>query len=315
VFGYGLVSVLLCLLIAAIFNGLASGPHLITVLISVLLLMLVPCFAVLVPIACIGAEPEDGKATEETAHEATEEDKSCCQLLIDFNFWCMWLVKFAITGCGIMVIHNLAQIVQSELGSDHRTVLLNLNILGSLGTTLGRMMSGPVSDALINGWALPRPVVLFVAGVIMSLAHVVLLAFGSWEAGLYIGTFFAQFAFGMSWVLVSCMTNELFGNAHMGMNLFLFQTAPPLGALVFSKSVAGSIYDHYADAERMCLGTECFAAAFAVCAVACFLINLLSLLLAWRTKEFYRRLGKTAVAVGDLQVAAEEEKDVGEEKA
>lgn len=300
VFAYGIVVVLLCLLVCGSVLSLVDNRNALPdAIIAIGLMLVVPMFAIVIPVAHTAGYVDDAIVAEEAAEETTKHNFNPCQMMLTFNFWCAWLIKAVILGCGLTIIHNLAQIVESELGVGNRHFVLSLQIVAAVATALGRMISGSLSDWLIARCGVPRPIFLFYSGQLMCLSHLALLLFGRTAAVLYACTFGSAFAFGMCLVVINCITNELYGSAHMGMNFFVFQIAPPLGSLFFNTLVAGNVYDTHAGPDRTCFSRICFGATFAICSGACFFVGFLAVLLTWRTWNFYQLIGHTVSRAKD----------------
>lgn len=89
--------------------------------------------------------------------------------------------------------------------------------LFSVGNGLGRIIGGSISEWVHQKQLEPRTMSLFVASLVMMLAHVIFaLNFG--VEGLYVGITMCGAAFGSTWPLTVVITAELWGSKHHGSN-------------------------------------------------------------------------------------------------
>ncbi|KAE8705090.1 hypothetical protein F3Y22_tig00110430pilonHSYRG00239 [Hibiscus syriacus] len=86
--------------------------------------------------------------------------------------------------------------------------------------------------------------------------------------------------------------SELFGLKHFGIIYNFMLIGNPVGALLFSGLLAGSVYDAEAakQGSSTCLGPECFRLTFFVLAGICCIGSILGLFLTIRIRPVYQML-------------------------
>ncbi|CAN1255846.1 Protein NUCLEAR FUSION DEFECTIVE 4 [Linum perenne] len=109
---------------------------------------------------------------------------------------------------------------------------------------------------------------------------------------LYAATALLGVCYGILYSVVVPTTSELFGLEHFGIIYNFLQLGNPLGALLFSGGLAGSMYDMEASKQgsSTCIGQDCFKVTFFVLAAICGLGTLLSVVLTIRIKPVYQML-------------------------
>ncbi|CAN0887901.1 Probable transporter MCH1 [Linum grandiflorum] len=210
-------------------------------------------------------------------------------------------IIFVATTCGVggalAAIDNLGQIAES-LGYKNRTISTFISLI-SIWNFLGRVLAGFASEILLTRYNFPRPVMLS-AVVLLSCAGHILIAVGV-PNSLYFASILSGFCLGAQLPLVSAIISEIFGLKHFATLYSVGSVSSPVGSLIFNVKVAGRMYDEEAlrqlkglgmvrgdGKELKCVGVRCFRTAFLVISAASFVGFLVSVVLVWRTKEFYR---------------------------
>ncbi|KAK8618970.1 hypothetical protein V6N13_132943 [Hibiscus sabdariffa] len=214
------------------------------------------------------------------------EDFKLHEAFFKADFWLLWLVYFLGVGSGVTVTNNLAQI-GIAFGVDNTTVLLSLF---SFCNFVGRLGSGALSEHFVRTRSIPRTLWMACTLVVMVLAFVLYaLAF---SGTLYVSTALLGVCFGFQYSLMVPTASELFGLKHFGIIYNFMLIGNPVGALLFSGLLAGSVYDAEAakQGSSTCLGPECFRLTFFVLAGLCGLGSILSVFLTIRIRPVYQML-------------------------
>lgn len=109
---------------------------------------------------------------------------------------------------------------------------------------------------------------------------------------LYASTALLGISFGVQFSIMVPCASELFGLKHFGVIYNFMLLGNPIGALLFSGLLAGSLYDIEANKQQSstCLGAACFRVTFLCLAGACGLGTILSIFLTIRIKPVYQML-------------------------
>ncbi|CAI0437901.1 unnamed protein product [Linum tenue] len=202
------------------------------------------------------------------------------------DFWLLWMVYFLGVGSGITVLNNLAQI-GIAFGLNDTTMLL---AIFSFCNFVGRLGSGVVSEYFVRSSATPRSVWMTVAETIMV---IIFILFGLGVDGmLYVATALIGVCYGILYSVMVPTVSELFGLKHFGVIYNFVLLGNPVGALLFSGGLAGTMYDIEASKQgsSTCVGHECFKVTFLVLAAICGLGTLLSIILTIRIRPVYQML-------------------------
>ena len=224
------------------------------------------------------------------------------------------LVLFMATICGVggtlTAVDNMGQIGQS-LGYPQRSITTFVSLV-SIWNYAGRVVSGFASEYVLARYQVPRPLALTAVLLLACVGHA-LIAFGV-SHGLYAASVILGFCFGAQWPLLFAIISEVFGLKYYSTLYNFGSVASPIGAYVLNVRVAGALYDAEAakqhggslDAggDKTCIGVQCFRKAFLIITAATAAGALVSLVLVWRTREFYR--GDIYVRFRDAAVAATE---------
>ncbi|CAN0887895.1 Protein NUCLEAR FUSION DEFECTIVE 4 [Linum grandiflorum] len=225
------------------------------------------------------------------------EDYSILQAICSVDMAIIFVATTCGVGGALAAIDNLGQIAES-LGYKNRTISTFISLI-SIWNFLGRVLAGFASEILLTRYNFPRPVMLS-AVVLLSCAGHILIAVGV-PNSLYFASILSGFCLGAQLPLVSAIISEIFGLKHFATLYSVGSVSSPVGSLIFNVKVAGRMYDEEAlrqlkglgmvrgdGKELKCVGVRCFRTAFLVISAASFVGFLVSVVLVWRTKEFYR---------------------------
>ncbi|XP_020176626.3 protein NUCLEAR FUSION DEFECTIVE 4-like [Aegilops tauschii subsp. strangulata] len=222
---------------------------------------------------------------------ARGEDYTILQALFSVDM----LVLFVATICGVggtlTAIDNLGQIGQS-LGYPQRSVTTFVSLV-SIWNYAGRVVAGFASEYVLARYKVPRPLVL-TAVLLLARAGHLLIAVGV-NNGLYAASVILGFCFGAQWPLLFAIISEVFGLKYYSTLYNFGAVASPVGSYILNVRIAGHRYDEEAlrqggrrGNDLTCIGVRCFRESFYIIAGVTLLGALVSLLLAWRTRNFYR---------------------------
>ncbi|KAG6530624.1 uncharacterized protein LOC122043468 [Zingiber officinale] len=248
-----------------------------------------------------GTEKEREHSVARCAREmfrppARGEDYSILQALVSLDMLVLFLAIICGVGGTLTVIDNLAQIGES-LGYPKRSVGTFVSLI-SIWNYAGRVTSGFASEILLNKFKFPRPLMLTAVHLLSCVGHL-LIAFGV-PNSLYFASVVIGFCFGAQWPLLFAIISELFGLKYYSTLYNLGGAASPLGSYLLSVRVAGHLYDVEArkqrsalgiagdDRDLTCIGVECFRKSFLIITAVTVVGAAVSLVLVWRTKEFYK---------------------------
>ncbi|CAL4918405.1 unnamed protein product [Urochloa decumbens] len=205
------------------------------------------------------------------------------------------LVLFVATICGIggtlTAVDNMGQIGQS-LGYPQRSITTFVSLV-SIWNYAGRVVSGFASEYVLAKYKVPRPLVLTAVLLLACVGHA-LIAFGV-SNGLYAASVILGFCFGAQWPLLFAIISEVFGLKYYSTLYNFGAVASPVGSYILNVRIAGRMYDREAlrqggrkGKDLTCIGVRCFKESFLIITGVTLLGALVSLVLAWRTRKFYR---------------------------
>ncbi|GAA0161282.1 hypothetical protein LIER_17637 [Lithospermum erythrorhizon] len=244
--------------------------------------------------------PEDRTDTGEQLNMLQQRSLNLLQAMCTSNFWFLIITTGCGMGSGLATVNNLGQIGASLGYSSLQTS--TLVSLWNIWNFFGRFGGGYVSDYFIHskGWSRPLFMAITLAG--MSLGYVILAS--GMSGAVYIGSVLVGICYGSQWSLMPTIASELFGKVHFGTIFNTITIANPIGSYVFSVKVMGYIYDKGASEEgNLCTGTYCYMLSFYVMAGATFFGFLVSLVLFYRTRNFYTHVVVRTLSVNKRAVA------------
>jgi MFS family permease len=211
------------------------------------------------------------------------------------------LIILIATTCGVggalAAIDNLGQIADS-LGYKTHNIGTFISLV-SVWNFLGRVLASFASEVALTKYKFPRPLMLTFVILFSCIGHV-LIAFGVGHS-LYISSIIIGFCLGAQLPLVSTIISEIFGLKHFSTLYSVGSVSSPIGSYIFNVKVAGHLYDkealkqmeasglkREAGKELNCSGVHCFREAFVIITAATFLGFLVSIILVYRTRRFYK---------------------------
>ncbi|KAE8717939.1 ACT-like superfamily protein isoform 1 [Hibiscus syriacus] len=225
------------------------------------------------------------------------EDYTILQALFSLDM----LILFLATTCGVggtlTAIDNLGQIGGS-LGYPKRSISTFVSLV-SIWNYLGRVTSGFVSEIFLTKYKFPRPLMLTLIMLFSCVGHL-LIAFDV-PGGLYIASVIIGFCFGAQWPLLFAIISEIFGLKYYSTLYNFGSVASPIGSYMLNVKVAGNLYDREAKKQMSalglvrragqdldCKGVDCFKLSFIIITAATLFGTVVSLILALRTRKFYK---------------------------
>ncbi|KAF8711200.1 hypothetical protein HU200_029216 [Digitaria exilis] len=223
------------------------------------------------------------------------EDYTISQAVVSIDMAILFVVIAVGTGGTLTAIDNMGQIGQS-LRYPTKTIDASVSLI-SVWNYAGRVAAGYLSESLVTSrrYKLPRPAMI-TAVLVVSCAGHLLIAAGAPRGTLYAASVIVGFCFGALWPLLFAVVSELFGLRRYSTLYNVSAAASPVGSYVLNVLVAGRLYDDEAarqhagggGGDKMCMGVECFGRSFMIIAAATAAGALVSMVLVWRTREFYR---------------------------
>ncbi|KAE8768226.1 hypothetical protein D1007_60305 [Hordeum vulgare] len=225
---------------------------------------------------------------------ALGEDYSIMQALVSVEMLVLFVVSVFGIGGTLTAIDNMAQIGQS-LGYPPKSINTFVSLI-SIWNYAGRVGAGYMSEFFVARYRFPRPLALTAVLLVSCVGHL-LIAFGVPQS-LYAASVILGFCFGAQWPLLFSIISEVFGLKYYS-TLFNFgSAASPIGAYVLNVRIAGRMYDaeaarqHGGNAaavgDKICKGVTCFKHAFLIITGVTLAGVLVSLVLVWRTRNFYK---------------------------
>lgn len=225
------------------------------------------------------------------------EDYTILQAICSMDMIILFTATTFGVGGTLTAIDNLGQIGNS-LGYPKKSISTFISLV-SIWNYLGRVTSGFVSETLLTKYKFPRPLMLTLV-LLLSCAGHLLIAFGV-PNSLYLSSVIMGFCFGAQLPLIFAIISELFGLKYYSTLYNLGGGASPLGAYILNVRVAGHLYDKEAvkqivakgisrkkGEDLSCTGVECYKLAFLIITAATLFSCLISLVLVFRTRKFYK---------------------------
>lgn len=225
------------------------------------------------------------------------EDYSILQAVFSLDM----MILFVSTTCGVggilAMIDNLGQIGES-LGYPDRSVATFVSLV-SIWNYLGRVSVGWWSEILLTKYRFPRPLLLTIALLISCTGHVLVAC--AVPNSLYAASMIMGFCLGAQLPLVCTIISEIFGLKHYSTLYNVGSVSTPVGSYIFNVKVMGRLYDNEARKQMQslgltrkagmalrCTGPECFRMGFVVASAATLFGGLVSVVLVYRTRKFYK---------------------------
>ena len=244
------------------------------------------------------------------------EDYTILQALLSLDMIILFIATLCGLGSSLTAVDNLGQIGES-LGYPTKTVKTFVSLV-SIWNYFGRVFSGFISESLLVRYKVPRPLVMTFS-LLLSCVGLLLIAFPT-PGSVYVASIIIGFSFGAQLPLLFAIISELFGLKHFATLFNCGQIASPLGSYLLNVQLTGKLYDKEATKELAkrglsrsqvkeltCLGNHCYWLSFTILAAVTFFGALSSLVLVYRTREFYK---------GDIYKRYREEAEtIGENKS
>ncbi|KAJ4769468.1 Major facilitator superfamily protein [Rhynchospora pubera] len=223
------------------------------------------------------------------------EDYTILQALVSIDMIILFIATVFGVGGTLTAIDNMGQIGES-LGYPQRSIATFVSLI-SIWNYAGRVASGFGSEILLSKYKLPRPVLLAFVLLLSCVGHL-LIAFGL-PFSLYISSVVIGFCFGAAMPLILGIISELFGLKYYSTLYNFGGMASPVGSYLLNVRVAGRLYDREAERQNgklagssekalTCIGVQCYKHAFLIITAVTVASAVVMLVLAWRTREFYR---------------------------
>ncbi|XP_066365671.1 protein NUCLEAR FUSION DEFECTIVE 4-like [Miscanthus floridulus] len=225
---------------------------------------------------------------------AQGEDYTILQALVSVDMLVLFLATICGVGGTLTAIDNMGQIGQS-LGYPSKSINTFVSLI-SIWNYAGRVTAGFASEVFLERYKFPRPLMLTLVLLLSCVGHL-LIAFGVPQS-LYVSSVVIGFCFGAQWPLLFAIISEVFGLKYYSTLYNFGSVASPIGAYVLNVRVAGALYDAEAArqhggslagaGDKTCIGVECFRKSFLIITAATVAGALVSLVLVWRTWNFYK---------------------------
>ncbi|OIT26837.1 PREDICTED: protein NUCLEAR FUSION DEFECTIVE 4-like [Nicotiana attenuata] len=225
------------------------------------------------------------------------EDYTILQALLSVDMLILFVVTFCGLGCSLTAVDNLGQIGES-LDYPSHTISTFVSLV-SIWNYFGRVFSGFVSEKLLLKWKVPRTLMMTFALLLPSIGDL-LIAF-PFPGSVYVASLLIGFSFGIQLTLLFIIISELFGLKYYSTLFNCGQLASPIGSYVLNVKIVGKLYDKEAlkqlaskgmtrsmVKELVCIGKQCYRNSFIILACVNAFGALVSLILVWRTKDYYK---------------------------
>ncbi|KAF8369700.1 hypothetical protein HHK36_032280 [Tetracentron sinense] len=240
------------------------------------------------------------------------DDYTILQALLSIDMLILFMSRLFGHGCSLTAIDNLGQIGES-LGYQTHTISSFVSLV-SIWNFFGRVFAGFVSEILLAKWKLPRPLMMSLVLFLACIGYL-MIAFPT-PGSVYVASVIIGFSFGAQVPINHAIISELFGLKYYATLLNCGQLASPLGSYILNVRVTGVLYDREAlkqlarkgiarasVKELTCIGSQCYRLSFIVLAGVSFIGAVISLILVYGTREFYK---------GDIYKKFREETKVAE---
>lgn len=229
------------------------------------------------------------KSVETT--EISNESVTPWRMLQSIDFYLFFLLNFSAAGVALAILNNIGSVVISYGGNDD--IIPNILIINSVGSCIGRILFGYISDRL-SLYAI-RPTFLNISVVSIGFVSY-MLAFADIFA-IYFGIFFCGIAYGgLASVRIAYLADR-FGPKYLGINNIIFNLSTLLGSYILSTVLAGTLYQaNIKGSGKICRGRDCYQSTFLIMAILCLITFLSTLYLMHRNQAIYAEIRKRATA-------------------
>ncbi|TQV96630.1 hypothetical protein V2A60_002984 [Cordyceps javanica] len=202
------------------------------------------------------------------------------QLLTCLDFWQLFAIMTILAGAGLMTINNIGNDANvlwkhydSSKGAEflvHRQQM-HVSIL-SIGSFLGRLLSGIGSDFLVKKLGASRVWCLVMSGLLFTVAQLCGLTIST-PIYLFLLSSLSGVAYGLLFGVFPSIVAETFGIHGLSQNWGFMTLAPVFSSNIFNL-IYGSILDHHSvfdpSGERSCHeGLECYRSAYGITFASC----------------------------------------------
>ncbi|KAF3324428.1 hypothetical protein FCM35_KLT11895 [Carex littledalei] len=220
---------------------------------------------------------------------AMGDDYSILQALVSIDMIILFFASLCGIGGTLTAIDNMGQIGQS-LGYPAKSINTFVSLI-SIWNYAGRVTAGYVSEIVLSKYKFPRPLALSLVLFLACVGHL-LIAFGVPQS-LYLASVIIGFTFGAQWPLLFAIISEVFGLKYYSTLINFGSVSSPIGLYILNVRVTGHLYDVEARKQnghndQTCTGVQCFKLSFIIITAVTALGAVVSLILVWRTRKFYR---------------------------
>ncbi|KAL0533930.1 hypothetical protein IC582_028205 [Cucumis melo] len=219
-------------------------------------------------------------------------DFTVLQAIFSIDMLLICLATFSGCGSSLAAIDNLGQIGES-LGYPARAISIFVSWV-SIFNFFGRVFSGFISELMIIKYKLPRPLMFAFAFLLTCLGQLCIAY--PFPGSVYVASSIIGFGFGAQNPLLFAVISEMFGLKHYSILFNCGQLVVPLGSYILNVDIVGKLYDAEAlrEGRKMtgkgitCTGAHCFGGSFTILAASTLFGALVMLVLAYRTRDYYR---------------------------
>ncbi|KAH9615463.1 hypothetical protein KSS87_021378 [Heliosperma pusillum] len=225
------------------------------------------------------------------------EDYTILQAIFSLDMLIVIVVTICEAGGTLTAIDNLGQ-MGASLRYPKQSISVFVSLV-SIWNFLGRVVSGFLSEHLLEKYKFPRPLLLTFTLLLSCVGHLFIAL--NVPNGLYVASVIVGFCFGAQWPLISAIISEIFGLRHYSTLFNVGAVASPLGAYLLNVRVTGHLYDKEATRQMRalgrarikgeeldCFGPHCFRLAFLIITGVTIFGMFISLILVIRTRKFYK---------------------------
>ncbi|XP_077219847.1 protein NUCLEAR FUSION DEFECTIVE 4-like [Tasmannia lanceolata] len=216
------------------------------------------------------------------------EDHTILEAIRTVDFWVLFVSFLCGVGTGLAVMNNMGQ-MGLALGYVDVSMFVSLT---SIWGFFGRIGSGSVSEYFIKKAATPRPLWNAASQILMAVGYAVMAI--ALPGSLYIGSIVVGICYGVRLAVTVPTASELFGLKYYGLIYNILILNLPLGSFLFSGLLAGFLYDSQATkldgGGNTCVGAHCYRLVFVIMALVCIIGFGFDVLLAFRTKNLYKKI-------------------------